>query len=133
MASKNGMVRVMIRPGTMLTKKSQCHESTSVIHPPSVGPMVGARLLRRPRVAGIMARLFPVKSAYPVANTVGIIAPPTKPCIARATIIDWMLHAQPQAILERVNAAAEAVKSQRVEKARESQPESGIMTISAMR
>jgi len=62
-ASKNGIVVAMTIPGTMLTKKSQCHERMSVIHPPSVGPMVGARLLSSPSVAGISARFFPVKSA----------------------------------------------------------------------
>jgi hypothetical protein len=36
-------------------------------------------------------------------------------------------------MLLRVKPAAEAVKSHRVEKARESQPESGIMTISPIR
>ncbi len=61
--SKNGIVRVITSPGTILTKKSQCHERVSVIQPPSVGPMVGARLLSRPRIAGMRARCFPVKIA----------------------------------------------------------------------
>src|ERR1700677_880047 len=114
-------------------KKSQRHESVSVIQPPNVGPMVGARLPNNPSVAGIIACFFPLKSENPVAKAVGTIAPPTKPWIARATIIDWMLHAKPHATLDSVNAAAEAVKSQRVEKARDSQPENGIITISAIR
>jgi hypothetical protein len=79
------------------------------------------------------ACLGPGNSAKPVANTVGIIAPPTDPWIARMTIMVSMLVANPQPMLARVNPAADAVKSQRVEKARDNTPESGIMTISAMR
>ncbi len=44
-----------------------------------------------------------------------------------------MFQARPQRMLDRVNPAAEAVNSQRVENTRVSQPESGIMMISAIR
>ena len=43
------------------------------------------------------------------------------------------LLAKPQATLATVKAAAEAVKTQRVEKAWLSSPESGIITISAIK
>ena len=66
-------------------------------------------------------------------NTVGIIAPPRNPCSARNTIMLWMSHAQPQNRLVTVNPAAETQKSQRVDITRDSHPESGITTISAMR
>ncbi len=45
----------------------------------------------------------------------------------------WMSHATPHSMLERVKPAAEMVNSQRVESTRVSQPESGIMMISAIR
>ncbi len=49
----------------------------------------GRALARRtdtaPRMAGIAARSRPVKSTKPVANTVGTMAPPTKPWITRKT------------------------------------------------
>ena len=45
----------------------------------------------------------------------------------------WMFHASPHSMLAAVNPAADTVKSQRVEKTRVSQPESGIMMISAIR
>ncbi len=115
------------------SKKSQFQESVSVLQPPSVGPSVGARLLSRPRTAGTIARFLPVNIAKPVAKTVGIIAPPMKPGMARAAIIELMSHAKPQTTLEIVKPAAETVKSQRVENARESQTERGIMTISPIR
>jgi len=66
-------------PGMILTKKSQCQLDTSVIQPPTVGPNVGAKVDTMPRMAGIIARLLPENIEKPVANTVGTIAPPTKP------------------------------------------------------
>ena len=66
-------------------------------------------------------------------KTVGIIEAPSNPCSARNTIIDCMLQAMAQSRLAAVKPAAEAVNSQRVENTRLSQPESGIMTISAIR
>ena len=44
-----------------------------------------------------------------------------------------MFQARPQSMLAIVKPAAEAVNSHRVENTRVSQPESGIMMISAMR
>ena len=44
-----------------------------------------------------------------------------------------MSHARPHSRLAAVNPPAEAVNSQRVENTRVSQPDSGIMTISAIR
>ena len=44
-----------------------------------------------------------------------------------------MFQASPHSILAMVKPTAEAVNSQRVEKTRVSQPESGIMMISAIR
>ncbi len=66
-------------------------------------------------------------------NTVGIIEAPSRPCSARKTIMLWMFQARPHSMLASVNPAAEAVNSQRVENTRVSQPESGIMMISAIR
>ena len=42
-----------------------------------------------------MARLLPLNMAKPVANTVGTMAPPTKPWMARNTVMDWMFQASP--------------------------------------
>src|SRR6516165_5561138 len=84
-------------------------------------------------MAGIRVWLGPVNITKPVANTVGIIAQPTKPWIARNTTIDWRFHANAHATLASVNPAAEIVNSQRVEKIRVSQPESGIIMTSATR
>lgn len=66
-------------------------------------------------------------------NTVGIIEAPSRPCSARKTIIDWVFHASAHSRLDRVKPAAESVNSQRVENTRVSQPDSGIITISAIR
>ena len=68
-----------------------------------------------------------------VVNTVGIIEPPRKPCSARNTIMLSMFHAQPHSRLVMVKPTAEAQNSQRVDITRDSQPDSGITTISAIR
>ncbi len=107
----------MKAPGMTLTKNSQCQLATSVIQPPTVGPSVGARVETTPRIAGIIARCLPSNIVKPVANTVGTMAPPTKPWMARKTVIDWMLQAMPHSRLASVNSTAEAVNSQRVDKA----------------
>src|SRR3982075_4119326 len=41
---------VMAMPGTILMKNSQCHDSASVMKPPTVGPMVGASVATRPMI-----------------------------------------------------------------------------------
>ena len=69
----------------------------------------------------------------PAENTVGTMAPPTKPCTMRKAIMEFMSHARPHIRLDSVNSAADAVKSQRVDSAWLRKPESGIMTISAIR
>ncbi len=117
----------------MLMKNSQCQDSALVIQPPSVGPSVGASVATTPRIAGIKACFLPWNNTKPVANTVGTIAPPTKPCTARQAIITFRFQAKPQAMLDTVNAAAETVNSQRVENARLRNADSGIITISAIR
>lgn len=68
-----------------------------------------------------------------MANTVGIIAPPTKPCTARNRIIDSMLHAMPQRMLAMVNNPADAANSHRVDSACARKAEKGIITSSAIR
>ena len=42
--------------------KRQRHPSASVIHPPTVGPSVGASTDTMPRIAGIIARCLPLNS-----------------------------------------------------------------------
>src|SRR5258706_1981554 len=123
-----GMRIAIALPGTRLMKNSQRQLKLSVIQPPTVGPSVGASVAVTPSTAGTMARRLPVNSANPVAKTVGTIAPPTNPCTARNTVIDWMSQAIPQKRLDVVNRTAESVNSQRVEIASERKAESGIIT-----
>jgi hypothetical protein len=49
------------RPGTMLTRKSQCQENVSVKNPPSVGPKVPAKLKITEMMAMTVARWRPRK------------------------------------------------------------------------
>src|SRR5690349_13680525 len=98
-----------------------------------VGPSVGAREESAPMVAAAATMRGPGKKAKAAVKTVGIIEPPRKPWRARKTIMLWMSQAQPQRRLVAVKPAAETLKSQRVDITRESQPESGMTMISAMR
>src|SRR6516165_5449603 len=45
---------VMMTPGTTLMKNSQCHDITSVMKPPTVGPMVGASVATSPMIGPTM-------------------------------------------------------------------------------
>lgn len=124
---------VTATPETTLIKKIQRQSIVSVMMPPTVGPSVGASTETIPRIAGIRARCFPSKMVKPTANTLGTIAPPTKPWTARKAIIDSMFQARPQAMLASVNSPAEVAKSQRVDIAWARKAENGIITSSAIR
>ena len=101
----------------MLRKKSQRQPRLSVIQPPIAGPSVGASVDITPSTASAPAASAPSKKMKPVANASGIIAPPTKPWMARNTTIDGRSQAAPHARLVTVKAAAEATNTQRVDKA----------------
>src|SRR6266700_8198350 len=45
---------VMMTPGRMLMKNSQCHDMASVMKPPTVGPTVGAKVATRPMIGPTM-------------------------------------------------------------------------------
>ena len=95
--------------------------------------MVGAIVAVRPISTDICVRCWPRNSRNVVANTVGIIAPPMKPCAARNTTISPRLDALEQASENSVKPIALMTNSTRVDSRRDSQPDSGIMTISAIR
>src|SRR5258707_717619 len=63
----------------------------------------------------------------------GTSAPPIKPCSARKTIIAPRLVAKAQRTLVTVKPSAEITNMTRVDSSRDNVPESGIMTISAIR
>ena len=101
----------------MLTKNSQRQPRVSVMMPPIAGPSVGARVEITPRIAVAIAAWVPSKNAKPVEKASGIIAPPTKPWMARNTIIEGRSHAAPHNRLVKVNSPADATNTQRVESA----------------
>ena len=55
--STSASTTVMRMPGTMLMKNSQCHDSQSVMKPPTVGPTVGASVATRPMIGPTMWNL----------------------------------------------------------------------------
>ncbi len=84
-------------------------------------------------VAAAATIFGPGKKAKAAVNTVGIIEPPRKPCSARKAIMLSMFQAQPHSRLAAVKPTAEAANSQRVDITRDSQPDSGMTMISAIR
>ncbi len=68
-----------------------------------------------------------------MANTVGIMPPPMKPWTARQKIICSIEEESPHIMLAPVKPAAESANRMRVPMARERNPESGIITTSAIR
>ena len=80
-----------------------------------------------------MARLEAGNSENATANTLGIMPPPMKPWTARNTIIWSIVVAVAHSALATVNPAAAAVNSTRVDSACAKNPDSGIITTSAMR
>jgi hypothetical protein len=84
-------------------------------------------------MAGIIARCGPENIAKPVANTVGTMAPPVKPCSTRKAIIESMSQAMPHRADEIVNRPAEMANSQRVDSAWARNAAKGIITSSAIR
>ena len=112
-------VTAMAAPIGTLMKNSQCQENASVSSPPTVGPMVGARVAVRPISTVARTRAAPGNNAKLVAKTVGIIAPPRKPWQARNTTMAPSESATPQASEKSVKLAAETVNSTRVDSRRE--------------
>ena len=110
-----------------------CHEKVSVSQPPRVGPKVGAMVAISPMSTETLALRWPGNMTQAVAKTVGIIAPPRKPCRARKAIIAFSVVAQAHSMEQAVKPTALMTNRMRVESSRDSQPESGIMTISAIR
>ena len=80
-----------------------------------------------------MARCGPEKRAYPVAKTVGTMAPPTKPWITRNSTMELMSPAAPHRALATVNNPADRANSHRVDRAWARKAENGIITSSAIR
>ena len=68
-----------------------------------------------------------------MANTVGIMPPPMKPCSARQTIMVLIDDVRPHIRLAKVKPAAAPVNSTRVPSARDRKPDSGIAITSAIR
>ena len=68
-----------------------------------------------------------------MANTVGIMPPPMKPCSARQTIMVPIEEVRPHITLAKVKPAADTANSTRVPSARDRKPESGIAITSAIR
>ena len=114
-------------------KNSQRQLSHSVRCPPSVGPTVGASVTIRPMTTLAVTRLSGGKAVNATANTVGIMAPPTKPCSARNRIMLSIDDDSPVATLMIRKPTQEARNSFCVPHSRDRYPDSGIITTSGIR
>ena len=124
---------VMKMPGMTFTRNSQCQETISVIHPPSAGPTVGASVTSRPMITITLPCRCRPNRIMAAEKTVGIIAPPRKPWMARATIMPPIVSTMAHSSEARVKPADDSTNSQRMERARDRNPHSGIITTSATR
>ncbi len=95
--------------------------------------MVGASVATSPMIGETMPRFEAGNSENATANTLGIMPPPIKPWMARYTIIWSMLVAVAHRALASVKPAAAIVNRTRVERTWARNPDSGIITTSAMR
>ncbi|MNE27281.1 hypothetical protein D3C80_1206860 [compost metagenome] len=116
-----------------MMKKSQRQLSHSVRCPPSVGPTVGARVTIRPMMTLAVTRFSGGKAVKATAKTVGIMAPPRKPCSARKKIIISTDDDRPTATLMIRKPTQEARKSFCVPHSRDRYPDRGIITTSGIR
>ena len=114
-------------------KNSQRQLSHSVRCPPSVGPTVGARVTIRPMTTLAVTRLSGGKAVKATAKTVGIMAPPTKPWMARNRIIMSIDDDRPVATLISTKPAQETRNSRCVPHSRDRKPDRGIITTSGIR
>ena len=120
-------------PGTTLIKKSHCQLYVEVIHPPAIGPTVGARTASTPAMVVASAWPRPGKRRKPAENTIGIRTPPANPWTTRAVTSDAkpVLEAQPTDAITKT--VVKITNRPRRESTRVSQPVSGIATTSAIR
>src|SRR5258708_15178227 len=95
--------------------------------------MVGASVTTRPVMMLTLVRCFGGNTSHEVANAVGIMAPPRKPCSARATIIDSMLSASAHMTLMAVKLAQDSTNTPRGENAPVREPHNRIITTPAIR
>ena len=110
-----------------------CHDHTSVTHPPTTGPTVGASTANTPAMVVASPCCFTGNSRNTAENTAGMSEPPEKPCTTRQKIrlSKSVLQAQPAEAS--VNAEIDTMNSQRMPSSRVRKPVSGMAMISAMR
>ena len=120
-------------PGTTLTKNSQCHEYVDVIHPPMIGPTVGARTATTPAKVVASPCRCTGNSKNTAAKTAGIRVPPANPCSTRQAIrlLNPCDAAHP--IEAMVNTLVAITNSQRIDSARINSPVNGIAMTSAIK
>src|SRR3981189_3639742 len=123
----------MPTPGMMLMKNSQCHDSASVMNPPTVGPTVGASVATRPMIGPTIWNFERGNTVQADANPVGIMPAPRNPWIGRQRIICSIDEANPHRKLAMVKPAAEIANSNRVPSARDRNPDNGIAITSAIK
>ena len=97
-------------PMGILMKNTQCQVRTSVIHPPSTGPMIGPKLTPRPKMAMAMPYCWGGKDSSRIAWDSGGIAPPERPCRILNTMRLSMLHEAPHRKELTVNATMEKIR-----------------------
>ena len=104
-----------------------------MIHPPAMGPTVGASTARTPAKVVAMPWRRSGKSRKTAANTAGMSVPPEKPWTIRQAISVWKLPLDAQPIEASVKVRTALTKSHRMLSTRIRKPVSGIEITSAIR
>ena len=104
-----------------------------MIHPPTIGPVVGASTASTPAMVVAIPCRRTGKSRNTAENTAGINVPPANPCTTRAVMSVAKLPLAAQAIDAMVKTTTAVTNSHRMVSVRVRKPVSGIAMTSAIR
>ena len=86
---------IAMMPGTMLTSKTQRHETLSVRSPPRVGPVDGPTTAAIVKMAWLIPSCLAGNVSRNIACDVASKPPPNRPWTSRKTISSWIEPASP--------------------------------------
>ena len=104
-----------------------------MIQPPIVGPIAGAKVAVIPKSASPIGCFDNGRQRSTIVIAIGMNTPPVKPWPARHTIIIERLVENPHSTEKTRNSTQFAIRNRFVENTSDSQAESGIAMISAIR
>jgi hypothetical protein len=104
-----------------------------MIHPPTVGPRIGAIMMPPPQTAMAVPRMLSGKISHIIACAIGMTGPPPRPWSTRMATRNSRLGAMPDRNELVVNSTVQIRKNFRRPNRLESQPVAGMMIALAAR